>query len=720
VQACAKPAHDAGLRIFTAAAGMFGCAGTSNRHTMTAMMRVRALGAALPFALAACGARTPPRPAQEPAALAAAAPAKPPVVLLTAADVDARLRAEWQKAGVAPTAPANDATWLRRVWIDVVGTVPPPEVTLRFLAERTSPSGAGAAAKRARMIEDLLASPAWADHWTTYFDDLWMGRDAHEAEVDRGAFRSWLHDALSRNVPWNEVVSQLLTATGRNSGGGPRRASEQNDGTEPVPAGVNGAVNWTLKYTNNPQDMAGAASRTLLGVQIQCAQCHDHKTEKWTQHDFQGFAAAFVRTRLEQVDTGNPMGAVRRVNVVDLDRVAPRFPKMGDLGPILSAKPVALDGADLGEGAGVRAALARWVTSPDNPWFARAVVNRMWAHFLGRGFVDPVDDFRASNPPVAPELLDALSADFVRSGYDLKHLARVIAGTEAYALSAAALPEATAKVDPQALRWERFRVTPLGPVELLSAIVVATRLDAIVRSTGRLDLADVRYRMQQRYGFLFDVDEESGEGEYEGTIAQGLALLNGNVIATGASVLPGSALAEVLAMPGDSTQDAARIEALYVRVLSRLPTSDETARAIAFLAEAQRPPDPAAPPPPVATPAAPAATGAAKAAGAPTSAAAAPTSAAVAPMNAGAAPMNAAAVPMNAGAASKNAAVAPMNAAAAQKNAPAPPKNARPPAPDPLRGLADRAGNAPANARVRAWEDLLWTLLNSSEFVLNH
>jgi hypothetical protein len=200
-------------------------------------------------------------------------------------------------------------------------------------------------------------------------------------------------------------------------------------------------------------------------------------------------------------------------------------------------------------------------------------------------------------------------------------------------------------------------VTPLGPGELLSAIVAATRLDAIVRSTGRLDLADVRYRMKQRYGFLFDVDEDSAESEYEGTIAQGLALLNGNVIATGASVMPGSALAEVLAMPGDATQDAARVEALYLRVLSRLPSTDETARALAFLGEAQKAPDPAPPPPVVAAKPA-------KARGAP--------------------------------------------------------KNGKPPAPDLLRGLADRAGNAPASARVRAWEDLLWTLLNSSEFVLNH
>jgi hypothetical protein len=247
--------------------------------------------------LVGCNRGVPPADSH---AVAAAAPTPAPaaVPLLSAADVDARLRGYWQKAGVAPTGPASDAVWLRRVWIDVVGTIPPPEVAARFLAE-------GAGDKRARMVDELVASPRWADHWTAYWDEQWMGRDARAPDVDRGAFRSWLHEELARNAPWNEVVTRLLTATGSNSSGGPKKESEINDGTQPQPDGVNGAVNWTLKYVMNPQDMAGTASRTLLGVQIQCAECHDHKTEKWTQKDFQGFAAAFVRTRLAPLDEGN-------------------------------------------------------------------------------------------------------------------------------------------------------------------------------------------------------------------------------------------------------------------------------------------------------------------------------------------------------------------------------------------------------------------------------
>jgi hypothetical protein len=478
-----------------------------------------------------------------------------------------------------------------------------------------------------------------------------MGRAAGRPDVDPGAFRAWLHAAFARNAPWNELATELLTATGRNSAGGSKADARVNDGHAPGPADVHGAVNWTLRYQDTPQDLAGAAARTLLGVQIQCAQCHDHKTEKWTQGDFQRFAAAFVRTRLEAVDRGAmEMREVKRVDLSDLPRPAPRFAKKTeDLAPILAAPPTALDGTALGGGKGVREALARWVTAPDNPSFSRAFVNRMWGHFLGRGFVDPVDDIRPSNPATAPALLDALAADFVASDFDVKHVARIILGSAVYGVSASPVPDAVAKADPGLKLWERFRVTPLGPDELLDALIAATALDAVVRETGRLDLAQVRFRVRQRYGFLFDVDEEADERDYDGTIAQGLALLNGSVVAAGASRLPGGALGAVLAMPGG---DAPKIEALYLRTLSRLPTAPEVDTWTAFLRDGEDvAPAPRAPPP------------------------------------------------------------GHDGDAAARVT---------PRQPDPLRGLENRAGNQRAYGRVRAYEDMLWTLLNSSEFVLNH
>jgi hypothetical protein len=625
------------------------------------MMRMRAVLLGVVLLAVACDRGAVP--AASPPAVAPAVTGSTPAAapgLLATTDVDALLRTEWQRAGVTPVRSADDATWLRRLWLDVLGTIPPPEVARRFLADRSQP----APVARARMVDEVLASPLWADHWTSYWDDVWMGRAARAPDVDRGAFRAWLHGVLARNVAWSEVVTELLTATGQNSEGGSRREAYASDGKSGAPAGVNGAVNWTLRYQKTPQDLAGTASRTLLGVQIQCAQCHDHKTEKWTQKDFQSFAAAFVRTRLVPIDRGKAMGEVKRVELRDLDRPAPRFAKMGDLGDVTKARPAALDGTDLdGQPGGVRSALARWVTSPQNPWFARAFVNRMWGHFLGRGFVDPVDDLRPSNPPVASALLDALAADFVASGYDVKHLVRLIAGSDAYALAAVPPDGSTAKADPEAKLWEHFRVTPLGPEELLDSLVAATRLDAVVRATGRLDLDQVRFKVKQRYGFLFDVDEETDAGEFEGTIAQALALLDGGVTATGASVLPGSALADVLAAPGD---DASKIEAIYLRTLTRLPAADEVARWTAFVTDA--------PAEGTTLPAAQAVPGV----------------------------------------------MASSGGVVTSAGAPAKPGAGKARQPDPLRGLEDRAGRERGSARVHAYEDMLWTILNSSEFVLNH
>jgi hypothetical protein len=604
------------------------------------------------LAVGACDRGAPPRSAT-PAFVASSPPrvAPAPVALLTSADIDTRLRAEWRKAGVSPTRPADDATWLRRLWVDVGGTIPPGDVARRFLADRSE-------GKRGRAIDELLASSRWVAHWTAYWDDVWMGRGTRGPDVDAGAFRGWLHEVLARNAPWNDVVTQLLTATGRNSAGGAKRDAEANEGSTGAPEGVNGAVNWTLKYQEDPQDLAGAASRTLLGVQLQCAQCHDHKTEKWTQKDFERFAAIFTRTRLEPVDRGPPMGMVKRVDVSNLDHTAPRFAKkMVDIAAIAKAKPSTLDGTNLGDGDDVRAALARWVTAPSNPWFSRALVNRMWGHFLGRGFVDPVDDMRPSNPPVAPDLLDALAADFVAGGFDMKHLVRIIVGTEAYATAAGSLDAVSAKTDPEAKLWERFRVTPLGPEELLDAVIAATELDGIVQETGKLDLAQIRFRVKQRYGFLFDVDEESDQNDYEGTIAQGLALLNGSVVATGASALPGSTLSQVLAMPGD---DSAKIQELYLRTLSRSPTSAEIAQWAHFLE--------------------------------------APGASDQATQGAPAAPK--------------------LTTPARHGEKPANSDKLR--QPDPLRGLETRAANQRLDPRARAYEDMFWTLLNSSEFVFNH
>lgn len=563
------------------------------------MLRTRTalLGAVVSLAaLAACG-RSPSAPAaRSPGADAPAAPKqKPPA--LAPESIDAELREAWKKEGLVAAPRADDATFVRRAYLDIVGTIPSPEATSAFLASSD-------ADKRKKLVDALLASPGYAEHWMNYWDDVLMGREVKGPVVDRMAFRYWLRARFEANAPWDRMVRDLVSATGQNSIGGARVKFPQAMAMT-VPLGsdvpkkgdedaadleqINGAVNWTLRFEQTPQDLAGNASRIFLGVQIQCAQCHDHKTEKWTQADFRRFASAFLHAKVDPVDK-KEKGVVRRVELVDLPRVAPRFAKNAEVAPIAQAKATALDGTDLEKGEGTRKALAAWMTSRDNPWFARAFVNRMWGHFLGRGFYDPVDDIRAVNTPSMPQLLDRIAADFVAHDHDVAHLIRTICATEAYQLAASA----SAKTDPENTLWARFHLVPLGPEELLNALLRATDLESAAKKAGIKDLDQLRLQLVRQYAFLFDVDETDDVPDYSGTVTQALSLLNGQLLGQGARAIPGSALDDVLAKPGD---DASKVDALVLRILSRKATDAERTKWVNYVQIAEKTPRPTIPPP---------------------------------------------------------------------------------------------------------------------------
>lgn len=519
----------------------------------------------------------PPKTAPTSAPTPPSVVAKEKTPAYPASAIDAALREEWTKEGLTAAPRADDATFLRRVYVDIAGTIPPPDVTNKFLAD-TAPD------KRARMVDTLLASPDYAEHWMNYWDDVLMGRETKGQLVDRTAFRQWLRGQFQKNVAWNVVASSLIDATGQNGDGGPRGKkmvpmASMSDDDEPEDKDVNGAVNWTLKFEQNPQDLAGMASRTFLGVQIQCAQCHDHKTEKWKQTDFRQFANPFLHAKLDPIDRGKPMGgAAKRVALEDIPNVAQRFKKGADVVPIANSKPVALDGTDLAKGGNPRKNLAQWMTARENPYFAKAFVNRMWGHFLGRGFVDPVDDMRPSNPATMPDVLDKLAADFAKNDFDVRQLIRTICATEAYQLS----DSAQAKTDPENKVWARFHLVPLGPEELLNAMFRATDLEHTAQKLGVQNMEKLRLAVVRQYAFLFDVDEEDDEPDYSGTVSQALTLLNGALVAQGARALPGSATADLVNGPGS---DEDKVDALAVRVLSRHATADEKTKWVQYVTE---------------------------------------------------------------------------------------------------------------------------------------
>jgi hypothetical protein len=210
----------------------------------------------------------------------------------------------------------------------------------------------------------------------------------------------------------------------------------------------------------------------------------------------------------------------------------------------------------------------------NNPWFAKAFVNRVWDQLLGRGFVEPVDDLRPSNPALVPEALDALAADFAAHRFDVRRLVEIICGTEAYQLAAAAPRRGDGQL------WSRYPLEPLGPDELLDSIVAATGIQPLLARLGGEDLDRLRDDLRRQMSFLFEVDEQAADTAYQGTIPQALMLLNGRLVNNGATAIPGDALAAILAEGGS---DAATIEALYLRTLSRRPTADELAHWVGYV-----------------------------------------------------------------------------------------------------------------------------------------
>ncbi len=494
------------------------------------------------------------------------------------AQIDKSIRAEWNKQKVVPASPVDDARFLRRIYLDIAGVIPPADAVTSFLADR-------APGKRERAVESLLNSPRYAENWTNYWDNILMGKQVRVRFVDRFAFRQWLRTQFDRNVPWNKFVYDLITASGQNSTGGSYAKivgmrARPGEREEPVSAEelsrVNGAVNWILKYQMAPADLSGAASKIFLGVQIQCAQCHDHKTEKWKQEDFRKLTACFINTRPRPVADMMAQGKMAKVDLIDVPRpFIARAKNLQARNEYVNAQPAALDGTDFSNSSNRRAALAGWMTAPENPWFAEAIVNRMWSHFMGRGFVEPVDDFRESNPAIMPDLLKRLSDDFVAHDYDLKHLIETITATKVYQLSSG-----QAKTDPGNTLWARYRLKPMGPEQLMDSLVSATNLGPVLERMfgGNLDV--LKTQLQRQFTFLFDTDEEQEQKDFEGTIPQALLMLNGNITNRGASPIPGTTLAEIMSMPGS---DEGKIAALYLRTLSRKPTAAELARWTKFI-----------------------------------------------------------------------------------------------------------------------------------------
>ena len=349
--------------------------------------------------------------------------------------IDDLVVAKLKRINIVPSQLSSDREFLRRVYLDTVGVLPSLEETRAFM-EAKDPG------KRARLIDTLLERPEFAEVWATRFSDLFRVGLLDQGNKGGRLIYSWMRKAIREDKPYNEFVTELLTASGN--------------------LFYNPTANfYYVTEFAEPENYATNISQVFLGVRLECARCHNHPWEKWTQDDFWGFAGFFARMGVK--------------DTYQNDESQIHLKLKGEVVHPKTKKPVAakyLDGPAETEGPDedIREKLAAWMTSPDNPWFARAIVNRIVKHYLGRGLVEPVDDFRVTNPPSNEALLDALAKDFVRNGYSLRHTIRLILNSRAYQLSSE--PNETNRNDE--INYSRYPVKRLMAEQLIDAITQVT------------------------------------------------------------------------------------------------------------------------------------------------------------------------------------------------------------------------------------------------------
>ena len=322
---------------------------------------------------------------------------------------DQLLLKQWQRLGIAPSPEVDDVTFIRRVTIDICGSLPTPAEIKAYLADDRSD-------KRARLVNRLLDRSEYASYFTLKWADILQNRGAgystNKQRPGTALFASWIRDSIALNKPYDQFVAEILTASG---------SQQENPPTV-----------WHRSVRTLP-NYVESVSQAFLGMRVQCAQCHHHPFERWSQADYYGLAAVFARVG-------------RKGGFADAEVPTNEVIYLKDKGPVVHPRsglkigPRPLGGPDfqLEQYDDPRHSLARWMTQPTNPYFGRTMVNRMWAHFMGRGIIHPIDDARSTNPPSNPELLDALTRDFVKSQYDVKQLIRNICNSYAYRLESIA------------------------------------------------------------------------------------------------------------------------------------------------------------------------------------------------------------------------------------------------------------------------------------------
>lgn len=470
--------------------------------------------------------------------------------------IDQRLVAQWKKLGILPSKPVDDATFIRRVTLDICGTLPTVDEVRQYLADSR-------ADKRERLIDRLLERPEYASYFALKWADVLQNRGSGYGTRNQRAgtmlFSAWIRDSIAANKPYDRFVTELLTATGRQA---------QN------PPAI-----WYRSVRSTP-DYVESVAQAFLGVRVQCAQCHHHPAERWSEDDYYSFAAIFSRVGRKGgfADAEVPTNEV--IYLKDEGEV--HNPRSGKL---MQPRPLGGPDFEVSRFDDPRRKLAKWMTSPENPFFARTMVNRMWGHFFGRGIIHPIDDARSTNPPTNPVLLDELAYDFAANGYDVKQLIREITNSYAYRLSAN--PNETNAEDSQC--FARYYPKRLSAEVLLDGISQVLDVPTVFpggpglfpEGMRAVNLPDenVRFNFLDVFGRPARTSACECERTVDPALSQALELVNSKEIQR--KLTDKNGYIELLASNQKTHSD--NVREIFVRTLSRTPRTSEVETAVKYL-----------------------------------------------------------------------------------------------------------------------------------------
>ena len=449
---------------------------------------------------------------------------------------------------IPPSPPATDAEFLRRAYLDATGTLPHAAEVERFLHD-PSPD------KRDHLIDSLIKRPEFVDYWAYKWSDLLLVSSNHLANEEMWSYFNWIRDSVASNKPWNQFASQIVTATG--------------------PTLENGAANYWVIH-RDPLDTSENMAQAFMGINISCAHCHNHPLAKWTQKDYYGMANLFARVRLKTfASSGFRPGVGPLFNDVTVYS-APTGEFMDDR-LMIPLPPKPLDATALSSElpGDTRQYFSKWLTSPENPFFARNIVNRVWRNFMGRGLIEPVDDLRDTNPATNDELLNALVKDFVAHNFDVDHLIRIIMQSATYQTSSRPLKE---NIDDDKY-GSHFVIRRLPAEVLLDAYSQVTQVpekfEGYPVGMRGMQLPDTAVKSYFLTAFGRPPRAQTRESERTSvpTVTQALHIINGDTL-------------DMLIRLGFSDEQI--LDYLYLAALSRHPTDAERGALVDALVAAEK------------------------------------------------------------------------------------------------------------------------------------